>query len=369
MFCGCDQSIMKKTNETIGKKLNIGINLLRILLTFGVVINHFWWTATPGQYTGWYKVLWQWRGLAVPMFMTMTFFFTADRFRTGDVLWLKKRFRRLYEPFVFWALVYWVVRLVVSKFDAWYSVSFTDLLWQLALGSSKKLCMQLWFHSTLIILTAVFFLAFRVVRCEKANFYLAFGAIMLGFTLQYTPLNDAMFGWMPFEAKYPLGRLASMLPYAGAGFLLAAAKDRLESLSSGIRITVVLFGLWLAWLIIYCHVCPRPRSAVGYVGIGLSLIAWSIMPFFYYMPFDRLPAAFSKAILGVSKYCMGVYCFHLLFGQIVFDFVFRGTKTATQHGELRVFTLTQCLIVWVLSYLCCWLIARIPFNFFKRVVE
>ena len=351
------------------KSLNVGLNLLRIVLTFGVVLDHFWWTATPEAYTGIDRGLWQLRTLAVPAFMTMTFFFTANRFRNGDVPWLRKRFVRLYEPFVFWALVYYVVRLVVARFDAWYDVGFTDLLWQLVLGSSQRLCMQFWFHGDLIILTALFFLAFRVVRSAKANLYLALGAIVLGFTLQYTPLNDRMFGWMPFGAKYPLGRLACMLPYAGAGFLLAAAKDGLERVSGGMRVAVALFGLWLAWLVTYCPVCPLPPSVPGYAGLSMNLIAWGVMAAFYYLPFDRMPAAVTNAVLGVSKYCMGVYCFHLLFGQLMFDFVFRAAKTATEYGEMRLFTITQCLVVWVLSYVCCWLIAKIPFGLFRRVVE
>ena len=351
------------------KNLNVGLNLFRILLTFGVVLDHFWWTATPEAYTGVRKALWHLRTLAVPAFMTMTFFFTANRFRLGYVPWLKKRFLRLYEPFVFWALAYFAIRLVVARFDAWYDVGIVDLLWQLALGSSGKLCMQFWFHGDLIILTALFFVAFRIVRCAKANFYLALGSIALGFTLQYTPLNDAMFSWMPFEAKYTLGRLASMLPYAGAGFLLAAAKDRLAALTPGMKVSVALFGLWLAWLVVYCNVCPRPPSKLGYAGIQLNLTAWGVLFVFYYLPFERMPAMFSKIVLGVSKYCMGVYCMHLLLGQLMFDFVFRGAKTATKHGDLRIFTVVQCLVVWVVSYILCWLIAKIPAKFFRRIVE
>ena len=351
------------------KGMNVGLNLLRIVLTFGVVLDHFWWTETPEAYTGVNRALWHLRTMAVPAFMTMTFFFTANRFIRGDVPWLKKRFVRLYEPFVFWALVYYVVRLVVARFDAWYEVGFTDFLWQLALGSSEKLCMQFWFHGDLIILTALFFVAFRIVRAAKANFYLAFGAIALGFTLQYTPLNDAMFGGMPFGARYPLGRLAAMLPYAGAGFLLAAAKGGLDAASRGVRIAAALFGLWLAAFAVYCNVCPKPPSVPGYCGLGYNLTAWGMLFVFYYLPFDRLPEVFSKTVLGVSKYCMGVYCFHLLFGQLMFDFVFRCAKTTTSYGEMRLFTITQCLIVWVLSYVCCWLIAKIPFGLFRRVVE
>lgn len=350
--------------------INVGLNLLRIFLTFFVVLDHFWWKATPEINSGFYKGLWQLRTLAVPAFMVMTFFFTANRFRSGDVPWIRKRFVRLFEPFAFWAVVYWVVCMAVSTVDSSYSVGIADLLWQLALGSSKKLCMQFWFHGDLIILTALFFVAFRVVRCARAYFYLAFGAIALGFSLQYTPLNDAMVSWMPFEAKYTIGRLAMMLPYAGTGFLLAAVKDRLDAAPSGMRLTVALFGLWLLWLVMYHNVCPRPQSVVGYAGFDRHFMAWGSLAFFYYLPFDRMPAVFSKAVLGVSKYCMGVYCIHLLLGYLMSDFVFGLARIEVSgFGDLRLLTISQSLVVWVLSYVLCWLISKIPFGFFRRVVE
>lgn len=352
------------------KNFNVGLNLLRILLTFFVVLDHFWWKAGPEMNSGFCKGLWQLRTLSVPAFMVMTFFFTANRFRSCDVPWLRKRFVRLLEPFVFWAVVYWIVSAAVSVFDGGYAVKFTDLLWQLALGSSQKLCMQFWFHGDLIILTALFFLAFKVGRHAKAYFHLAFGAIALGFTLQYTPLNDAMVGWMPFEAKYTLGRIAMMLPYAGTGFLLAALKDRLDSVSAGARLTVALFGLWLLWLVLYHDVCPRPPSEVGYAGLDRHLMAWGSLALFYYIPFDKMPAVFSKAVMGVSKYCMGVYCIHLMLGYLISDFAFGFPRIEEPgFGELRLLTVFQSFIVWVLSFVCCWLIARIPFGFCKRIVE
>ncbi len=351
------------------KKINVGLNLLRIVLTFGFVLDHFWIRDSPGILTGIERAVWHMRTLAVPAFMTMTFFFTADHFRAGDASWLKKRFVRLYEPFIFWALAYWVLRMGVSVFNPEYATSFHDLAWQLVLGSSRTLTMQFWFHADLIILTAAFFLAFRVVRIAKANLYLALGAIAVGFTVQYTPLNAMMFSGMGFETKYPLGRVFAMLPYAGAGFLMAAAKRRIDALSAGEKVVSALFGLWLAWFVIYWNVCPNPHEVVGYEGLGMNLIAWGVMAAFYHIPFHRLPAAFEKAVLAVSRYAMGVYCVHLALGWLFYDYVLRLPKIETSYGEMRAFSFAACLAVWALSYAFCALFARIPLGICRRVVE
>ena len=351
--------------------MNIGLNLLRILLTLGVVMNHFWWRPDPGNLRGVDVALWQLRTLAVPAFMTMTFFFTARRFVGGDVAWLKKRYVRLYEPFVFWAVACFLITMCLSWFDQSYSASWKDLLWQLALGHSERLSLtQFWFHTDLLFLTAVFFLAFRLVRSQRANVYLALAAIAIGYSVQYAePAMKAMFGWMSFEAKYPVGRVFSMLPYAGVGILLASVKDRLDAAPPGVRLAVAVMGLWLVVWVVYAPVAPRPASVVGYEGINMSLIAWGMMALFYYIPFDRLPAFCSKAVLFLSKYCMGVYCIHHLLGKVLFDHVFHFARTETPYGLITVAPGWFWLLLWATSYLVCYLVSLIPGSFSKRIVE
>jgi len=354
------------------KRTNLGLNLLRIVLTLGVIMDHFWWMPDPENLSMVGKALWQLRTLAVPAFMTMTFFFTAKRFVSGDTGWLKQRFLRLYEPFVFWAFVCFAGVELVSLFDPKnYPVSVTDLLWQLFLGHSEHLSLtQFWFHIDLIVLTAVFFALFRLVRSAKANVYLAFGAIAVGYTVQYCqPLMLMLFGDLPFEAKYPLGRVFTMLPYAGAGLLLAAAKDRIDVVPTGVRVAIAAMGVWLMAWVIYAPVAPRPAGVVGYEGVNMSLIAWGMMALFYYIPFDRLPAWCGTAVAFLSRYCMGVYCIHHLMGKILFDLVFRLPRLETKWGGLAVAPWWFWLLLWVLSYLVCWLISLIPGRFSKRIVE
>lgn len=353
------------------KKINTGLNLLRIVLTFGVVLDHFWMPTDPQVLDGVWKCLWQLRTLAVPAFMTMTFFLTAGRFRESDGGWLRRRFSRLLEPYVFWAAVYFAVVLLLGRFNPVYKADLGDLGLQLALGSSPVLCMQFWFHVDLMVLTAVFFALFKYVKGTGGLFAVSLFSAAAGWTLQYSGLNYQFFGWMPFEARYVLGRLSSMLPYASAGFLLAAARPAFESTQASVRVAVSAFGLWIAWFAIFRDVCPRPPSAtsLGYDGVNMNLIAWGVLPAFYFLPFERLPALAERAVLFVSRYAMGVYCVHLLLGWIWFDFVAGGEARMAGPLRLTPLSLWHCLAVWVLSYLVCFLLSKIPLPFFRRVVQ
>lgn len=351
--------------------MNIGLNLLRIILTLGVVMDHFWWTPDSASLTGVELALWHLRTLAVPAFMTMTFFFTAKRFTAGDAAWLRKRFGRLLEPFFFWAFACFVAAEIAIACGWNHHVTITDLLWQLGLGHSQNLCLtQFWFHIDLMALTLLVFFARRLLRAFPRLTPLPFILIAVGFSLEYSPAAmDALFGWMPFEAKYPLGRIVTMMPYAGVGLLLASIKDRLDAVSASGRVILALSGLWLAWLAIYRPLCPRPNGIVGYEGLNLALIAWGVMAAFYYIPFDRLPAVFSRTVTGVSKYCMGVYCVHNLFGNICFDCLFRLDRYEPSGLNLAIGPWWFWLFVWISSFMICYLISLIPLKFFKRIVE
>ena len=357
---------MKKDGE---KEVNVGLELLRVFLTLGVVLNHFWIRDDPGGLGGGERMIWHWRTLAVPAFMTMTFLFTAKHFIATDTGWVKRRFVRLYEPFVFWAIVYWMVRTALSAFNPDYSTSLSDLGWQLLLGSSRTLTMQFWFHADLIILTLMVFSAFKIVKFAKAGVFLSFAFIVAGFAVQYSPLNALLFADLPFEVKYPLGRVFCMLPYAGCGFLFAAAKPRIDSSPPAVKSAFAAGGAALAAFVVYAPVDLDPPEIVGYEGLSMVLTALGLVAAFYCIPRGRLPAFVRTAVLATSRYSMGIYCVHLLLGQLFYDYVLSAAKVQTAYGPMRVLSFGGCVAVWLLSYAFCRLFAALPFGFCTRAVR
>lgn len=355
---------------------NVGLDLLRIWLSFEVVLDHYF-ICRPVPGTWWSVFLSHMCSVAVPCFMTMSFFLTYRRYAESDVGWLKRRYVRLLTPYLFWAVVYFSVLWFGVTFSETFRMTyaslgairhygtdihpvFTDLIWQGLLGSSPRLAMQFWFYADLLMITGALFLLCRfvAVRCCTA---MLVGCVAFGLTFQYSGLNYWLFGDLPFESKWTLGRLCAMLPYAAIGLMLGSAKDRIDGLSPRARWAVAGFALWMIVWVMKFDPLPRPQPGLSYQGLDLDILACAFLAVFYFLPFNRLPAAVSRGVLAVSRYAMGVYCVHLMLGWLLCAYVFPRLGVV-QEG------IFSCVLIYVASWTLCWFVDCLPSRFTKALV-
>ena len=76
---------------------------------------------------------------------------------------------------------------------------------------------------------------------------------------------------------------------------------------------------------------------------------------------DHVSGVVGKAVDWVSRYCMGIYCSHLLVGYVLYAWGF-------PHVGVGLETFWACIWIWLASWLCCALIAFIPGKFSKMLV-
>lgn len=98
--------ITRETGMDQNKRYNIGLELLRAFMCFEVILEHFWDKATIPVYLGLFDEL---GGVAVPVFMLMSFFLTEPTFVGKDKIKCRKRLWRVAFPQIGWAIIYWVV--------------------------------------------------------------------------------------------------------------------------------------------------------------------------------------------------------------------------------------------------------------------
>ena len=357
------------------KQMNLGLNLLRVWLSFEVVVDHYW---HEKGLTGVMAFLSATRSLAVPCFLLMSFYFTANRYAAGDGAWLKTRFGRLLVPYFVWPVVYFTlvalgaalspafVESTVSLTELKYygfdlAIDGWDLVRQWIFGIDRRLVHQFWFHGNLIILTAAMFALLRAVKDAQRRIYILSALVMEGLALQYSPLNVWLFGRFDFEVKYSFGRLVATLPYAAIGLMIGFNRKRLAEVKGSMRTFLALSGLFLLFFVFYSNAMPRPKG-LGYQGINLILMALGTVTFFHYLPLERVPGWLAKGIDLVSRYCMGIYCSHLAIGWVLHAWLF-------PHIGVGHETVGGCLWIWAASWLCCWLIAQIPGRFSKELVQ
>ena len=356
-------------------KRKVGLDLLRVALSFEVVIDHFW---HQEGLTGIWAFLSDMRSLAVPCFLLMSFYLTANRYATSDGAWLKKRFGRLCVPYFVWPLIYYVLIVACTALSPTFvastlkttelshygfdlAVNGWDLVRQWTFGLDRRLVHQFWFHSNLIVWTAGLFLLLKVVARERLRVAALVGCIMLGLVVQYSGLNVFLFDRFCFEFKYSVGRLFATLPYAAVALLIGLQRKRIDEVTSSTKALFAAIGLFLLFFVHYSGGFPRPHG-LGYQGVSLLLMALGTVTFFACLPLNRAPAIVVSGIGWISKFCMGIYCCHLAVGWALHAWLFPKIGVGFE-------SLSACCWIWGVSWLLCFLVWLVPVRLGKELVE
>lgn len=322
-------------------KYNLGLELLRALMCYGVVATHFW---NPWEFYHltvniprplWFVAVM--RNYAVPVFMLMAFYFATAKFISGDGAWLRARFRRLFVPYWGWSLVTFAVfGLLAFRFPA-FAVTGRDLGWQLLLGTDKAIGSHMWFQSVLIILTALMAGTFRLVRPTRAVWALVI-LFLLAVAVEYSGLNFKLFSPLVFEAKNPLGRVFPMLSYACVGMLLGLHRTGFRAFGLVERWVVSAIGFAMAAVFVNFPVFGVPEGFF-YRGLNMLSVAVALFAAFGALPTERVPEKAARALLAVSRLSMGVYFTHILVGRLLTEFAYPllGFKANCFRGTFLVF--------------------------------
>lgn len=335
------------------KRYNYGIAILRIFFCFMVVCFHFHGIMEASDS---YYFL---RELAVPMFIMIAFFFGERTIVSKDKERYKKRLIRILVPYFGWAIILFIFNRIVVHFIQFDVASLKDLMLQLLFGSNMKIDAPLWFMWVLFVLTAIFMLMYSFLP-DKV-FVLIISLMALGsYLLQYTLVNVLI--WTNFREEVPwsIGRLIEVFPCACVGFLLAHYKV-VEKAAEHKKIVIPILAIVAVLVDVFVSYIPSPGFSFCYGGIKYIIEAVTLLILFYIIPFDRLSDIVKKPIRFVGKYTMGIYCAHWVVGQLM-NIVW-----------LRYFgvekTLVECLAIFVVCLIGCFIISLIPSKWTKMLVE
>lgn len=324
-------------------KINYGFSLLKMLLAFEVLLGHF---ADWSEYDP--RIVWPFRelvSLAVPCFVMISFYFLTNSFLSRDEKKFKVRMERLLVPQIGWAIIYYVIYLLLDTFlHTGLHSGFQDLIWQILTGHSRYLNATMWYQTNIIFISILFYLIFKKADNKKAVMSLI-GLMVFCYILQISGINRALFGELEFELKYPLGRIAEMIPFAVYGFLiryydLYEKLKRYRYLIMPLCVVLFLLGFYIPW--------PEFKD-FGFSGFAKPYLALCVMTFAYMCPFELLPLACKKIILTISDYSLGIYCIHRLVNTLLLVFV----------PSISLHSFERCIMLYIVCYFICMLISKI----------
>lgn len=334
--------------EYRNKKIDLGLNLLKMLMCFGVLLAHCWDSKRYEAII--YLPFKEIRSLAVPVFMILSFYFLESFFSSPNPKQLKKRINKLITPLIIWAVIYYILYQYLD-----IKVSISDLFWQIFTGHSQTLNPTMWFQVELILLTLIFYELFKYFKTNIAYIILTILTISC-FILQYSAINYQLFSNLRFELSYPLGRFIEMIPYAYFGLLLKHF-NILEKLKKHRYLNMIIATL--LFFIPYNYLSFPLAKGFGYSGITPLYLAIMAIIVASMVPFEKLPSNIKRIIYQISRYTLGIYCCHRLVNVLLINY----------YPILPIESFSWSIYVYIISYLLCLLISLIPNKIIKSLVE
>ena len=355
---------MKKINfrggETRNTQLNISVALLKMLMCFEVVCCHFWLyekTDVPIFLTPFYVL----KDCAVPVFMLLSFFYFYKHLDEMNLNKLMMRIKRLYIPQFVWGVVYW---LLFSLLDILLKVDHVkglkSLGWQIFTGHSEALNPSMWYQFDLIILTVLVSIL-AIVGKKNITIYSLFILTIVSLVLQYSGINQMLFGNLIYELKYPIGRLAEMIPYVFLGLTLKNSEIfyRIQKY----RWYVMIFAVSLMVINSYLFWINKVGQVRGfsYAGGFLIIMSLCLVTIVFLIPQEVFK---SKKIYiiseTISRYTLGIYCMHRLVGRVL--------KYIMSFLGIQLDTFLLCIIIYLVSYCISYSMSMIAPKLSKKLV-
>ena len=342
--------------KLLQKERNYGLALLKMFMAFEVVLCHCWNIAC-GNLPIYQKIFAGLEGIAVPVFMFLSFYFLERTFLNCTSENIKKRLFRVSYPQFGWAFIYFFVygslKFLFNKFQ---TLKISDLFLQILFGHTINTSM--WFQFVLIVLTVIFFLVFYFWK-EKNGILIIHILLLVSFLIQYTGLNSYAFSNLPSSLKYPLGRFFPMVPYAVIGFDFAYFSI-FEKMKENRIYWLILFFLSTIFLLKFKIINEAPGDGF-YSSNNAILTALCISGFAYLLPFEKINEKCLRLIEFISKYTLGIYCMHRLVNKFACQiFVHMGFEESSFLG---------CILVYIICFMISLLVSKIPSKFAKTLVE
>ena len=148
--------LVKKNRLDNVKIINLGIEILRVILCFWVLsfhslkkesINYFLFYITKTKF------------FHVPCFSFISFYFSYNIFIDRNIIKAKKRLERLLIPYIIWPLIIFSVE---NLSNAKFIISWNQLKVQILIG--RQFMIPLWYLFSMIILTIFFFILSSIFK-------------------------------------------------------------------------------------------------------------------------------------------------------------------------------------------------------------
>ena len=327
-----------RINKNINNKFDIGLGVLRAILSFLIVMSHCY---DPINAVGYWKLAFnKTEGcyFHVRTFFILSLYFSYKTLVSSDISKKIGRLERLFIPYIVWPLIYffsrkWLLLLIKVKYRR--ELKLIDLKFQLLYGHT--FLTPFWFQWNLIFISIVFALIIIIFR-RNYNFIL----LLLGiasFILQYNGKNVLYFNnRFSYYRSYTLGRIIESIPFSATGFLIASFQ--VLTLLKKCRIKVIIVCCSIIYLLVNFQIFSDIKG-FGNPGFKMYFLSICIFIIFSMFPSEKIQ---NKRVINIirkiTNYTAGVYFMHIP--------VYEYTEMYIISIQKR--TIKGCAIVYLICY-------------------
>ena len=324
------------------KKLNLGLEILRMIMSFWVILFHFY--RPKNEFS--INIIIR-HAFHVPTFIIMSFYFLYPNLSQRNLEKIKNRLERLMIPYIIYPLLNWIIQnlLYILYNDERLKIGFTKLLMQLLIG--RGLFAVLWFHFNLILIT----IGFYIISFLFKDNYLVILQILAFFAINITISNINYYYFVKYrdQIKFSVGYFAETIPLAVTGLTISSF-DLINKIKY-FRFRAITFSLAFLIILFKYNIFTKVK---GFGKQGFMYIIGSSLFFilFSLFPLDNFNKFAKMIIRHITNFTAGIYMLHIK----IFEIFERRIDSIKKH------TFLGCIIIYLLSYLTC----LIFYSLFKR---
>ena len=292
--------------KKIIKEKNLGVQILRNILCFYVVIDHSLTYQIKISY-----IFFRYR-LHVPCFIIIAFFFSHRVISERNCFKIIQRFERLLIPYI----IFPILLLFINNLSfIFFKISFfgrliilNDLYTQLIIG--RGILNVFWFQFYLIINTLLFVIISFLLR--KIYLFVILHIYIISYIIKYK--NNYFDFFMQFHTivQESVGQIIEVIPMSVSGSLLAHSNILPIIRKNNYNKLIIYFSLITLFVIFKYGIFTDIRK-IAFCGIIVDIGSILLFIIFYLIPFNNIKSQqLEKILLNITKYSQGIYSLHLI---------------------------------------------------------
>lgn len=329
------------------KKINLGIQILRLLLSFNIIAYHF--LSAKYQTKLIFYICLYYLAFYVPTFFLISFYYSFNAFTSKFIEKLKERILRLLIPYIIWPVIDSLAITLMhylNKTDR--KITFKMVYYQLIIG--REINPPFYFQFNLILMT----LLFIIIIFSFTNYiHIMLGLFILVILVHYFCNINEFFEGFSYIINHSIKKIFYSIIYSITGFLLGKV-EVLEHLKRKRIESILISSVCLSVFFIY----PKILSLISNLEvIPIDFFAINIFILFGLLPFDLIHN--EKIILYIKKLTSvtgGIYYIHWNVGFLIIK----------NLKFIRDGSFTSCVMNFIFCYIFCFLCLKLFNNSFLK---